>query len=149
MKLVQSDCLIKLLLPVLLTLTVVGCASKQHFFTSYSAEQVPLSGELSRMYIYRLSTEPKFLEPEIFVDGKKVGNLQAGGFLVVESNAGPTTITTSSAPHQSSTIFLTKGRESFIRLDIERRFPTSSVTVRDVGAERGGVEIVETRLSLR
>ena len=137
---------VNLLTTISMVFVLISCAAGPNY-QEYSDQLSPLSAIQTRLYIYRPESSASGLKPEIIISGRNVGRLGAGKFLVIEARPGGHVLTTSANPKVTTSAYIHKGKETYIRLDIKRGLSVSEVKARIMDSDIARSEIAKTTYS--
>ncbi len=107
-----------LLATVLPVLLLSGCATGPKY--SEVASTIPsLTPSRGRIYFYRPSVMGAAVQPDIKLNGQKVGTAKPGGFYFVDRDPGNYEVTAATETEKKLTFVLDPGQERYVRLRIQ------------------------------
>jgi hypothetical protein len=104
-----------LAVPVLL---LAGCASGPKY-TEVASTFESLAPSKGRIYFYRPSAMGAAVQPEIKLNGRKVGTAKPGGFYFVDRDPGNYEVTAATETEKKLTFTLEPAQERYVRLKIQ------------------------------
>jgi hypothetical protein len=100
------------------TLLIAGCASGPKY--SMVASTFPsLTVPKGRIYFYRPSALGAAVQPDIKLNGEKVGTAKPHGFYFVDRDPGNYEVTAATETEKKLTFVLEAGQERYVRLKIQ------------------------------
>ncbi len=118
---------------------LTGCASGP----SYSSYAIPeVSADKGRIFFYRTALMGAAIQPDVKVNGNKVGTAKAKGFFYYDAIPGAYSIETSTEVNRKLALTLEKGQIRYVRLGISMGFMVGHVYPELVDPEVGKEEIL-------
>jgi Protein of unknown function (DUF2846) len=103
---------------VLMALLLSGCAAGPKY--SMVASTFPaLATQKGRIYFYRPSALGAAVQPDIKLNGEKVGTAKPHGFYFVDRDPGNYEVTAATETEKKLTFVLEPGQERYVRLRIQ------------------------------
>lgn len=103
---------------VLMALLLFGCATGAKY--SMVASTFPtLAPQKGRIYFYRPSALGAAVQPDIKLNGEKVGSAKPHGFYFVDRDPGNYEVTAATETEKKLTFVLDPGQERYVRLKIQ------------------------------
>jgi hypothetical protein len=104
--------------PVLLALLLSACASGPKYTEVISTlpSMTPAQG---RVYFYRPSAFGAAVQPDINLNGQKVGTAKPHGFYFIDRAPGDCVVTAATETEKKLTFTLEPGQERYVRLKIQ------------------------------
>lgn len=107
-----------LLTTVLPLLLISGCASGPKYTEAMST--IPsLTPSQGRIYFYRPSALGAAVQPDIKLNGQKVGTAKPHGFYIVDRDPANYEVTAATETEKKLTFTLESGQERYVRLKIQ------------------------------
>jgi len=106
------------LLGTALLLLLSGCATGAKY-TAVVSTISPLTPSQGRIYFYRPSALGFAVQPDINLNGQKVGTAKPHGFYFVDRAPGNYEVTAATETEKKLTFTLEPGQERFVRLKIQ------------------------------
>ena len=128
----------------LVALTLSACASGVKF-TVMKPSTMPKDQDSGRIFFYRTTVLGAALQPDINLNGTKVGNAVAQGFFYVDRPAGNYEVVTSTEVDRKVTFVLEKGQTRFVRFSVSMGFFVGHVYGELVDSADGLEEIKECK----
>jgi uncharacterized protein DUF2846 len=100
-----------------LLLLLAGCATGAKY-TEVASTLPPLASSQGRIYFYRPSAFGAAVQPDINLNGQKVGTAKPHGFYFVDRPPGNYEVTAATETEKKLTFTLEPGQERFVRLRI-------------------------------
>jgi Protein of unknown function (DUF2846) len=101
-----------------ITLALSGCASGPKY--SVASSSFPsLAASQGRIYFYRPSALGAAVQPDIKLNGEKVGTAKPHGFYFVDREPGSYEVTAATETEKKLTFVLESGQERYVRLKIQ------------------------------
>ena len=100
-----------------LLLVLSGCATGAKY-TEVASTLPPLAPSQGRIYFYRPSAFGAAVQPDINLNGQKVGTAKPHGFYFVDRPPGNYEVTAATETEKKLTFTLEPGQERFVRLRI-------------------------------
>jgi hypothetical protein len=100
-----------------LLLLLGGCATGAKY-TEVASTLPPLAASQGRIYFYRPSAFGAAVQPDINLNGQKVGTAKPHGFYLVDRPPGNYEVTAATETEKKLTFTLEPGQERFVRLRI-------------------------------
>jgi hypothetical protein len=107
-----------LVAPVLLALLVTACASGPKY-ASLMATESPVASTQGRIYFYRPSALGAAVQPDIALNGTKVGTAKPHGVYFVDRAPGDYTVTAATETEKALTFTLEPGQSRYVRLKMQ------------------------------
>ncbi len=101
----------------ILALLTFGCATTGPTYSDMKGTLENLNVEMSRIYIYRVTTLAAALQPAIYVNEENVGNSVPQGFIYLDRPPGNYVIKTSTEVKRTLSVNLDSGETCFVRLN--------------------------------
>jgi hypothetical protein len=137
---------ILLLTVIVASMIVSACATSGPKFTematAMSATSTPGTG---RIYFYRTTVLGAAVQPDIRLNGEKVGSAVPKGFFFVDRPAGNCEVSTSTEVERKLTFTLEPNQVRYVRLNISMGFFVGHVYGELVDEAKGASEIANTR----
>jgi hypothetical protein len=105
----------------LVALTISACASGVRF-TEMNPSTVPKDQDSGRIFFYRTTTFGAALQPDIKVNGTKVGDSIAQGFFYIDRPPGNYEVVTSTEVDRKVTFVLEKAQTRFVKFSVSMGF---------------------------
>jgi hypothetical protein len=103
---------------VLVAVLVAGCASGPKY--SLVASTFPsMPAQRGRIFFYRPSALGPAVQPDIKLNGEKVGTAKPHGFYFVDRDPGNYEVTAATETEKKLTFVLESGQERYVRLKIQ------------------------------
>ncbi len=137
-----------ILFPIAIVAAVIlsGCATSGPKFTematAMSATQKPDTG---RIYFYRTTVLGAAVQPDVLLNGEKVGSAVPNGFFYVDRPAGNCEVSTSTEVERKLSFTLEPNQVRYVRLNISMGFFVGHVYGELVDEAKGRSEIADTR----
>jgi hypothetical protein len=128
----------------LVALTLSACASGVKF-TVMNPSTMPKDQDSGRIFFYRTTILGAALQPDINLNGTKVGNSVAQGFFYVDRPPGNYEVVTSTEVARKVTFVLEKGQTRFVRFSVSMGFFVGHVYGELVDSAEGLEEIKECK----
>ncbi len=103
---------------LVVALLVSGCASGPKYRVVASTFP-PLATEKGRIYFYRPSAAGAAVQPDIKLNGEKVGTAKPHGFYFVDRGPGNYEVTAATETEKKLTFVLEPNQERYVRLKIQ------------------------------
>lgn len=126
----------------LMGLLLTSCASGMKF-TQLNPDIAPKSEEMGRIYFYRPSAVGAAIQPDVHLNGEKVGAAISWGFFYVDRPAGNYEVVTSTEVTRKVSFVLEKGQTRFVRFSTSFGFFVGHVYGELVDHEVGLSEVKE------
>lgn len=110
-----------ILAATLVSLLLGGCASGPKY-KDVSTTIPALAPALGRIYFYRPSAVGAAVQPDINLNGQKVGTAKPHGFYFVDRDPGNYEVTAATETEKKLTFILESGQERYVRLRIQMGF---------------------------
>lgn len=110
----------------LVVVAASGCASGPGF-KSVSASFPPVATGNSRIFFYRTALMGAAVQPDVKLNGEKVGSAVPGGFFYVDRPPGDYEVTTTTELKKALTFHLDPGQVRYVRLNISMGFMVGHV----------------------
>ena len=98
-----------------------GCATGPKYAEA-KASIPPIATENGRIYFYRTSALGAAVQPDVKLNGKKIGNAVPKGFFYADGAAGNYQVETSTEVKRRLSLVLDAGQTRFVRLNIGMGF---------------------------
>lgn len=98
-----------------------GCASGQKF-TELQPSMVAENPEVGRLFFYRTSVLGAALQPDVLLNGYKVGNAVAQGFFFVDRPPGNYVVATSTEVERKLSFTLDKRQTRYVKFSVSMGF---------------------------
>lgn len=134
----------RLLACCLVALTLSACASGVKF-TEMNPNTMPKDQDSGRIFFYRTTLLGAALQPDIRLNGTKVGDSVAQGFFYVDRTPGNYEVVTSTEVDRKVTFVLEKGQTRFVKLSVSMGFFVGHVYGELVDSSVGLEEIKECK----
>jgi len=123
--------------------TLAACASGPKYNEVKSA--IPtVPAEQGRIYVYRSSSMVgAAIQPDVMLNGEKIGQSKPGGFFFVDRPAGNFEITTSTEVEKKVTFVLEKGDAKYVKTSIGLGLFVGRVHPELIDPKQGQTEIEE------
>ncbi len=132
-------------LALALVLTVLsGCASGPAYKT-VSASFPPVPAGSARIFFYRTSTMGAAVQPDVKLNGEKVGSAVPGGFFFVDRPAGDYEVSTTTELKKTLTFHLDAGQTRYVKLSISMGVFAGHVYPELIETAQGQTEIEKTK----
>lgn len=128
----------------LIALTLSACASGVKF-TVMNPPTMAKDQDSGRIFFYRTTVLGAALQPDIRLNGTKVGDSVAQGFFYVDRSPGNYEVVTSTEVDRKVTFVLEKGQTRFVRFSVSLGFFVGHVYGELVDSAVGLEEIKECR----
>jgi hypothetical protein len=128
----------------LVALTLSACASGVKFAVM-NPSTMPKDQDSGRIFFYRTTVLGAALQPDITLNGTKVGNAVAQGFFFVDRPPGNYEVVTSTEVDRKVTFVLEKGQARFVRFSVSMGFFVGHVYGELVDSAEGLEEIKECK----
>lgn len=111
----------KRLILLLAVIFITSCASGPGF-DEFKSTIPDLSPDTGRVYIYRISTLGALIQPDVMLNGEKIGDAEPQGFFYVDRPAGSYEIMTSTEVDRKLSFTLENNQTRYIRLRVNLGF---------------------------
>ena len=101
--------------------SLFGCASGPKF-TELQPKMVAESPEVGRIFFYRTSVLGAALQPDVLLNGQKVGNAVSQGFFFVDRPPGSYIVATSTEVERKLSFILEQGQTRYVRFSVSMGF---------------------------
>lgn len=128
----------------LVALTLSACASGVKF-TEMNPSTMPKDQDSGRIFFYRTTVLGAALQPDIRLNGTKVGDSVAQGFFYVDRSPGNYEVATSTEVDRKVTFVLEKGQTRFVKFSVSMGFFVGHVYGELVDSAVGLEEIKECK----
>ena len=128
----------------IVALTLSACASGMKF-TEMNPSTAPKDQDTGRIFFYRTTVLGAALQPDIRLNGTKVGDAIAQGFFYVDRPPGNYEVVTSTEVDRKVTFVLDKGQTRFVRFSVSMGFFVGHVYGELVDSAVGLEEIKECK----
>lgn len=132
------------LVAIVASLLLSGCASGTKF-SEMGATMVASKPEMGRIYFYRTAVMGAAVQPEVRLNGEKVGKAVPNGFFYVDRPAGNYQVATETEVEKKLTFTLEPGQVRYVRLDISMGFLVGHVHAELIDENKAKSEIASTR----
>jgi hypothetical protein len=127
---------------VLIVLLLAGCATGAKY--SMVASTLPsLTPTKGRIYFYRPSALGAAVQPDIKLNGEKVGTAKPHGFYFVDRDPGSYEVTAATETEKKLTFVLEPGQERYVRLKIQMGVFVGRIVPELVGKPEAEAELEE------
>src|SRR5262245_27691468 len=103
---------------LLATLLLSGCASGPKY-SMVASTLPPLASQKGRIYFYRPSALGAAVQPDIKLNGEKVGTAKPHGFYFVDREPGNYEVTAATETEKKLTFVLEPNQERYVRLKMQ------------------------------
>ena len=135
---------LRLIVCVVVMLTLSACASGVKF-TEMNPPTTPRDQDFGRIFFYRTTVLGAALQPDVLLNGVKVGDAVAQGFFYVDRPPGNYEVVTSTEVDRKVTFVLEKGETRFVRFSVSFGFFVGHVYGELVDPAEGLEEIKECK----
>ena len=135
---------IRLFACCLIALTLSACASGVKF-TVMNPSTIPKDQDSGRIFFYRTTILGAALQPDIRLNGTKVGDAVAQGFFYVDRSPGNYEVVTSTEVDRKVTFVLEKGQTRFVKFSVSMGFFAGHVYGELIDSAVGLEEIKECK----
>ena len=104
-----------------LLLVVAGCASGPGY-NEVSGSFAAVPGGSGRIFFYRTTALGAALQPDVKLNGEKVGSATAQGFFYVDRSPGDYEVTTTTELKKTLTFHLDAGQTRYVRFGVSMGF---------------------------
>jgi len=132
------------LVVVAASLLLSACASGTKF-SEMGAAMPAAKPDVGRIYFYRTALVGAAVQPEVRLNGEKVGKAVPNGFFYVDRPAGNYQVVTETEVEKKLTFTLEAGQVRYVRLDISMGFWVGHVYGELIDEEKARSEIVDTK----
>jgi len=101
--------------------SLFGCASGPKFI-ELQPKMVAENPEVGRIFFYRTSVLGAALQPDVLLNGQKVGNAVSQGFFFVDRPAGNYIVATSTEVERKLSFTLERAQTRFVRFSVSMGF---------------------------
>src|SRR5262245_32674392 len=122
-----------------------GCATSGPKFSEMGATMLAAKPDVGRIYFYRTALIGAAVQPEVRLNGEKVGKVVPNGFFYVDRPAGNYQVVTETEVEKKLTFTLEPGQVRYVRLDISMGFGVGHVYGELVDEDKAKSEIAGTR----
>lgn len=120
----------------------VGCAASGPKFSEVANSFPPLPQDEGRIFIYRSGTPfGSAVQPDVKLDGEKIGSSQPGGFFYIDRPSGHYEISVTTEVKRTLALLVEKGEQKFVRLNISMGFFVGHVYPELIDREKAEKEI--------
>jgi hypothetical protein len=130
----------------LVALTLSACASGVKFI-EMSPSTMSKDQDSGRIFFYRTTVLGVALQPDVNLNGTKVGNAVAQGFFYVDRPPGNYEVVTSTEVDRKVTFVLEKGQTRFVRFSVSMGFFVGHVYGELVDSAEGLEEIKDCKFT--
>src|SRR5262245_62004736 len=131
-----------LLLTTVAMMSLSACATSGPKFTEMVTEMKTGAG---RVYFYRTTVLGAAVQPDVLLNGQKVGTAVPRGFFFVDLPAGNCEVSTSTEVERKLTFTLEPNQTRYVRLNISMGFFVGHVYGELIDEDKGRSEIAEMR----
>jgi hypothetical protein len=135
---------LRLIVCVVVTLSLSACASGMKF-AEMNPRTTPRDQDVGRIFFYRTTILGAALQPDVRLNGAKVGDAVAQGFFYVDRPPGNYEVVTSTEVDRKVTFVLEKGQTRFVRFSVSFGFFVGHVYGELVDPAEGLEEIGECK----
>jgi Protein of unknown function (DUF2846) len=128
----------------LVALTISACASGVKF-TEMNPSIMPKDQDSGRIFFYRTTVFGAALQPDIRLNGTKVGDSRAQGFFYIDRPPGNYEVVTSTEVDRKVTFVLEKAQTRFVKFSVSMGFLVGHVYGELVDPAVGEEEIKECK----
>ena len=132
------------LVAIAASLLLSGCASGTKF-SEMGAAMPTAQPDMGRIYFYRTALIGFAVQPEVRLNGEKVGKAVPNGFFYVDRPAGNYQVVTETEVEKKLTFTLEPGQVRYVRLDISMGFWVGHVYGELIDEDKAKSEIASTR----
>ena len=132
-------------LAVLVSTLLSACATSGPKFNEMAASMSPAKPDMGRIYFYRTALIGAAVQPEVRLNGEKVGKAVPNGFFYVDRPAGNYQVVTETEVEKKLTFTLDAGQVRYVRLDISMGFWVGHVYGELIDEDKAQSEIAGTR----
>lgn len=125
-------------------LAMAGCASGPAYKDVKGSFQ-PLAAGSGRIFFYRIASAGAAVQPEVKLNGEKVGSAVPKGFFFADRPAGDYEVTTITELKKSLTFHLDPGQTRYVRLNISLGLFVGHVYPELIEESVGKTEIEKTK----
>jgi hypothetical protein len=100
-----------------LVICMIGCASGTKF-TEFQSSITPLTEDMGRIYFYRTAVVGAAVQPDVVLNGEKVGKAVPQGFWYLDRAPGEYQVVTTTETKRTLSFTLEPGQTRYVRLDI-------------------------------
>ena len=129
---------------IVASLMLSACASGTKF-TEMNATMVGSSPDMGRIYFYRTAMMGAAVQPEVRLNGEKVGKAVPNGFFYVDRPAGNYQVVTETEAEKKLTFTLEPGQVRYVRFGISMGFFVGRVYGELIDEDKAKSEIASTR----
>jgi len=126
------------------SLLLSGCASGTKF-SEMGATMPAAKPDMGRIYFYRTTLLGAAVQPEVRLNGEKVGKAVPNGFFYVDRPAGNYQVVTETEVEKKLTFTLDAGQVRYVRLDISMGFMVGHVYGELIDEDKARSQIVDMR----
>jgi hypothetical protein len=126
-------------------LMLTGCATSGPKFSEMSATMAAAKLDTGRIYFYRTALIGAAVQPEVRLNGEKVGKAVPNGFFYVDRPAGNYQVVTETEVEKKLTFTLDAGQVRYVRLNISMGFWVGHVYGELMDEGEAKSEIASTR----
>lgn len=130
---------------VVVALMLSACATSGPKFSEMGATMTAAQPDMGRIYFYRTTVLGAAVQPEVRLNGEKVGKAVPNGFLYVDRPAGNYQVVTETEVEKKLTFTLDAGQVRYVRLDISMGFWVGHVYGELIDEDKAKSEIAGTR----
>ena len=130
---------------VAVALLLSGCATSGPKFSEMGATMPAAKPDAGRIYFYRTALIGAAVQPEVRLNGEKVGKAVPNGFFYVDRPAGSYQVVTETEVEKKLTFTLEPGQVRYVRLDISMGFWVGHVYGELIDEDKAKSEIASTR----
>ena len=133
------------LVAVAASLLLSACATSGLKFTEMSTTLAAPKSEMGRIYFYRTALIGAAVQPDVRLNGEKVGKAVPNGFFYADRPAGNYQVATETEVEKKLTFTLDAGQIRYVRLNISMGFFVGRVYGELVDEDKGRSEIADLR----
>ncbi len=126
-------------------LLLSACATSGPKFGEMGATMAAAKPDMGRIYFYRTALIGAAVQPEVRLNGEKVGKAVPNGFFYVDRPAGNYQVVTETEVEKKLTFTLEPGQVRYVRLDISMGFFVGRVYGELIDEDKARSEIAGTR----
>jgi hypothetical protein len=132
--------IVALLILACSALFVAGCASGPNF-GAVKDTFPPVGQDMGRIFFYRSAVLGAAIQPDVKLNGEKVGSAKPQGFFYVDRPAGQYKVETSTEVSRSLSFVLERNQTRYVRLNVSMGFFVGHVYPELIDSTIGAQEI--------
>jgi hypothetical protein len=125
---------------------LVGCASGPKYADYVATIKPPANGQ-GRIWFYRPSILGAAVQPDVKLDGKKVGSAVPQGFFIADTNPGVHEVSATTEWTHKNPVTVHPNADSYVRLNMMMGLFVGHVIPREVSPAEAREEIKDTKLA--